>query len=87
MPLSALPRFRLPALAGGLAVLALVLGAAGPARAQQAAEVAVPALQPAAETAEAIAAPRVLEPFFATYEAHYQGKPAGNASPSAKRVR
>ncbi|MBP7464914.1 MAG: DUF3108 domain-containing protein [Xanthomonadales bacterium] len=80
MPLSALPRFRLPALAGGLAVLALALGAAGPARAQQAAEVAVPALQPAAETAEAIAAPRVLEPFFATYEAHYQGKPAGNAS-------
>lgn len=41
---------------------------------------AVPALQPAAETAEAIAAPRVLEPFFATYEAHYEGKPAGNAS-------
>ena len=47
MPLSALPRFRLPAIAGGLAVLALALGAAGPARAQQAAEVAVPALQPA----------------------------------------
>ena len=54
MPLSALPRFRLPALAGGPAVLALALGAAGPARAQQAAEVAVPALQPATETAEAI---------------------------------
>ena len=32
------------------------------------------------EAGDAIAAPRVLEPFFATYEAHYQGKPAGNAS-------
>jgi len=35
--------------------------------------------QPAAVDAGVPQAP-VLEPFFATYEAHYQGKPAGNAS-------
>lgn len=36
---------------------------------------------PATEAAAADATPaQPLEPFFATYEAHYQGKPAGSAS-------
>ena len=80
MPLPALPRFRLPALAAGLAALALVLGAAGTANAQDAPEPVAPAPQAVTESTGPDTAPRVLEPFFATYEAHYQGKPAGNAS-------
>ena len=65
--------FRLPIL--GLCLLGAGWHAAALARAgAQADEPASPALEFTASP------PRVLEPFSATYEAHYQGKPAGNAS-------
>ena len=65
---------RSPAL--GLMLFAACLVTGGTAAAQ----VALPAEQPT-PTEETVAPPApVLEPFFATYEAYYQGKPAGNAS-------
>ncbi|RRN54216.1 DUF3108 domain-containing protein [Pseudoxanthomonas sp. SGNA-20] len=59
-----------PILASLLLLTASALQAQ-PARAQEAAPPGLPALPPA---------PRVLEPFQATYEAWYRGRPAGSAT-------
>ena len=62
------------------ALFAFCLALAGPLCAQEAAPVPAPAV-----AAETVAAPAerqapTLEPFLATYEALYQGKPAGSAT-------
>mgnify|MGYP000007456007 CR=1 FL=1 len=79
MPLNAFPRH--PA-ATALWMLALCLP--GLALAMAGPQVAPAPDQASAQALSGIAADpapaRALEPFFATYEAHYQGKPAGNAS-------
>ena len=63
-----------------LPLFAFCLALAGPLCAQEAAPVPAPAV-----AAETVAAPAerqapTLEPFLATYEALYQGKPAGSAT-------
>lgn len=73
------PQQRAPRSRRFIALAGLCLAAAAwPALAQ------VEPAQPAGTTPAAAEAaplqPYALEPFFATYEAHYQGKPAGNAS-------
>ena len=81
MPLTLTRRHLVPA---ALWTLALCLPAMAPTLAMAAlqappaqAETSAPAPQ---DMVLDPAPARVLEPFFATYEAHYQGKPAGNAS-------
>ncbi len=65
-----------------------LLGLAGlclAALAWQAAAQVEPAQPTEAAAATDATQPQPLEPFFATYEAHYQGKPAGNASMQLSR--
>ncbi|MBN8224975.1 MAG: DUF3108 domain-containing protein [Xanthomonadales bacterium] len=77
MPPRPIPSLRAAPVALSLPLGLYLLAMAGQAAARTAPETVPPGQQPQAEAA---VPQRALEPFFATYEARYQGKPAGNAS-------